>query len=158
MAQDAFVVRHGDGFELRLDDNDLALLRRIIGELRALLISENPASDPAVARLFPPAYPDDILRNLDYEQTAGGGLLAERLADLDRAEAALGAARADEDALMALMRTVNDLRLVYGTRLDVKEESEPEDFAEDGDRATFYLYVRLAWLIQDALEALGDAG
>ena len=56
---------------------------------------------------------------------------------------------------MALVRTVNDLRLVYGTRLDVKEESEPEDFAEDGDRATFYLYVRLAWLIQDALEALG---
>ena len=158
MAVRKLVRRHRDGFELRLDDNERALLRALIAELRALLIAENPATDPAVGRLFPPAYPDDLLQNLDFERSAGSGLLAERLAGLDEAEAALGAPRLSEDALMALMRVVNDLRLVYGTRLDVTEESESDHFATEAERDTFDLYVWLGWLIGHMVEALGSAG
>jgi len=134
------------------------VLRQVLGELRALLIAENPASDPSVARLFPPAYPDDLLRNLDFERTAGKSLLAERLADVDRAVAALEVSALDEDELMSLMRSVNDLRLVYGTRLDVTERTRRRDFKGERDRLTFDLYAWLGWLIQDTLDALGGDG
>jgi hypothetical protein len=150
------VRRHRDGFELRLDDSERELLRAVIGELRTLLIAENPASDPAVARLFPPAYPDDLLQNLDFERTAGSGLLAERLKSLEEADAALSATRLSEDALMALMRVVNDLRLVYGTRLDVTEESARDGFTDEHGRATFDLYLWLGWLIEHMVDALGQ--
>jgi hypothetical protein len=147
-----------DGYELRLDDSERDLLRGVIGELRTLLIAESPASDPAVGRLFPPAYPDDLLQNLDFERTAGSGLLAGRLQGLDEAEAALDAPRLSEEALMALMGAVNDLRLVYGTRLNVTEESSRDGFIDERERATFDLYLWLGWLIEHMVEALADTG
>ncbi len=55
---------------------------------------------------------------------------------------------------MALMRVVNDLRLVYGTRLDVTEEMSRNDLADEEDRATFDVYLWLGWLVQDTVEAL----
>ena len=149
------VRRRRDGYELRFDDAERDLLRQILGELRALLIAENPASDPAVARLFPPAYPDDLLENLDFERSAGNGLLAERLATLDEAEAAIGEPLVSEEALTALLRAVNDLRLVYGVKLDVKEESGRTDFADERERATWDLYVWLGWVVQHIVEGLG---
>ncbi len=82
----------GNGFELRLQDPERQELGAMLKSLRTLLIAESPASDPAMVRLFPPAYPDDLLRNLDFERTSGGGLLAGRLESLDRAEASLQAA------------------------------------------------------------------
>jgi hypothetical protein len=151
------VRRRDDGFELRLRAPERRVLGGMLIELRTLLIAENPASDPAVARLFPPAYPDDLLQNLDYERTAGSGLLAGRLEDVDRAEASLDAARLSEDELTALMRVVNDLRLIYGTRLDVTEVTARSDLPDEQDRATFDVYMWLGWFIQDTVEALAGA-
>lgn len=158
MAGRKLVRRHRDGFELRLDDSERDLLRGLMDDLRSLLIAESPASDPAVGRLFPPAYPDDLLQNLDFDRTAGSGLLAERLESLDIAEAALDAPRSTEDGLMALMRVMNDLRLVYGTRLDVTEESAREAFDDDTERVTFDVYLWLGWLIEHMVEALSQDG
>lgn len=150
------VRRRRDGYELRFTDEERDLLRQILGELRALLIAENPASDPGVARLFPPAYPDDLLENLDYERTAGNGLLAERLATLDEAEAALAEPLVSEEALMALLRAVNDLRLVYGVKLDVTEEAGRADFTDERERATWDLYVWLGWVVEHIVSGLGE--
>jgi hypothetical protein len=143
------------GYELRLDGTERDLLRQLMGDLRALLVAENTASDSAVARLFPPAYPEDLLQNLDFERGAGHGLLAERLAGLDQAVAALDAESPSEDQLMALLRSINDLRLVYGVKLDVTEETEPSDFDDERQRATFDLYMWLGWIVQHLVEGLG---
>jgi Domain of unknown function (DUF2017) len=143
------------GYELRLDGTERDLLRRLLTDLRGLLVAESTASDPAVARLFPPAYPDDLLQNLDFERGAGHGLLAERLAGLDQAAAALDAANPSEDQLMALLRSINDLRLVYGVNLDVTEETEQSDFDGERERATFELYMWLGWIVQHLVDGLG---
>jgi hypothetical protein len=156
MAGRRLVRARKDGYELRLDATERELLHHVLGELRSLLIEENPATDPAVARLFPPAYPDDLLENLDFERRAGNGLLAERLAGLDKADAAIDAPRLSEDELQALMRAVNDLRLVYGVRLEVTEESGRADFARGQEQATFDLYVWLGWLLEHIVRALGE--
>jgi hypothetical protein len=142
------------GYELRLTDTERDLLRRLLGDLRTLLMAENTASDPAVARLFPPAYPDDLLENLDYERGAGHGLLADRLRGLDDAVAALDAEHPAEDQLMALLRSINDLRIVYGVKLDVTEETGPGDFDDERERATFDLYMWLGWIVQHLVEGL----
>ena len=147
------VRRRGSGFEIRLGDGERDLLRELLGELRALLSGESPASDPGVNRLFPPAYPDDLLQNLDFERGAGHGLLAERLQGLDDALAALEVDRMSEEQALALLGAVNDLRLVYGVKLEVKEESTPEDFHDERERATFDLYQWLGWLVQNLVEA-----
>lgn len=145
-----------DGFALGLDARELDVLRQALGELRALLIAENPASDPGVARLFPPAYPDDLLQNLDFERTAGNGLLAQRLAGLDDAESALAAPIVSEEQLMALMRSANDLRLIYGIRLEITESTSRGDIVGDEARGTFDLYAWLGWLVDDIVTALSQ--
>ncbi len=157
MGAPRLVRRRRDGYELRLEVRERELLREQLGSMRALLLAENPASDVGVARLFPPAYPDDLLENLDYERTAGNGLLEERLAGLDEAEAALRDQRVSEERLTALLRCINDLRLVYGVRLDVTEETARADFDDPQDLATFDLYLWLGWLIEHIVGALGDS-
>lgn len=156
MAVRRLVRRRRDGYELRLDDPERELLAEQLRGMRSLLIAENPASDAGVARLFPPAYPDDLLQNLDYERTAGNSLLAERLSGLDEAEAALSDDRIDEERLLALLRAINDLRLIYGVRLDVTEDTGRADFDDAQDRATYDVYVWLGWLMEHLVRALAE--
>ena len=99
---------------------------------------------------------EDLLQNLDYERSAGNGLLAERLAGLDEAEAALAGQRVSEERLMALLRCSNDLRLVYGVRLNVTEETGRGDFDDPEDLATYDIYLWLGWLVEHIVGALGE--
>ena len=85
-----------------------------VAQLRTLLTSENPASDPAVARLFPPALPDDVLANLEYEQHHGDELLLGKLEALDTVERTLAATEVTEDELIAWLGSLNSIRLVVG--------------------------------------------
>lgn len=157
MALRRILKRKRGSYELRLDEQERELIRQLLDELRSLLREENTASDPAVARLFPPAYPEDLLQNLDYERAAGSSLLADRLEGLAVAEAALDTPSPTEDQLMALVRSVNDLRLVYGVKLDVTEETGPGDFSDERERATFQLYLWLGWVVQELVEGLSEA-
>jgi hypothetical protein len=142
------------GVTVDLPDAFRDVLRRLCDDLRQLLITEQAAGDPAFARLFPAAY-DDPLRNFDFERTAGDELLASRLAGIDTMQATLGDDTITEETLLTWLRTVNDLRLVLGTRLDVREESTFADFAGDEEAIqTFELYHLLGGLESAMLEAL----
>ena len=149
------VRRAGDRYEIRLSAGERAALRGLFDELRDLLVAENPASDAAVARLFPPAYPEDPLRNLDYERGAGNELLARRLEVLETVAATIDARDLAEEHLLAWLGAINDARLVLGTRLDVTEESTENEFADDESaRATYQLYLFLSWLEGQIVDAL----
>ena len=149
------VRRAGDRYEIRLSDDDRTALRNLCDQLRDLLVAENPASDAAVARLFPPAYPEDPLRNLDYERGAGNELLARRLEVLETVSATIDARDLAEEHLLAWLGAINDARLVLGTRLDVTEESTENEFADDESaRATYQLYLFLSWLEGQIVDVL----
>jgi hypothetical protein len=146
--------RTDHGVTVRLPGAFRDVLRRLCDDLRELLITEQAAGDPAMARLFPAAY-DDPLRNFDFERTAGDELLASRLAGIDSMQAGLGADAITEEELLTWLRTINDIRLVLGTRLDVREESTLADFAGDEEAIeTFELYHLLGGLEAAMLEAL----
>ena len=68
------------GFELRLEPAERDILRGLPDQLRSLIENEDPTSDPAMARLYPPAYQDDPIRNLEFERLAGDDLTSQRLA------------------------------------------------------------------------------
>jgi hypothetical protein len=52
---------------------------------------------------------------------------------------------------------LNALRLVLGTRLDISEESRPEDFEGDERGAALYAsYAYLTWLQGWVIEALDE--
>ncbi len=156
MARGPFKRTRGGAFEVKLDAPERDVLRPLPGQLRDLLESEHPSSDAAVARLFPPAYDDDPIRNLEYERLAGDDLLSERLAAVGTMERTIEAERLTEDEILAWLGVLNDLRLVLGTRLEVTEETTPEDFPHDDPRASAYaLYAYLTWLVDAIVSALG---
>ncbi len=145
-------------FAVRLSDQERDAVRRFVGQLRQLLTSESPSSDPGLARLFPPALPeDDVLGNLEWEQQHGNELLLGKLEALDVVDRTLDRQELTEDELLAWLGSLNSIRLVVGTRLGVTEESTERDFEGDGETAQmFALYGYLTWLEGWVIQALDD--
>jgi hypothetical protein len=145
-------------FEVRLSASERDAVRSFAAQMRELLTTETAASDAAVARLFPPALPDDdVLGNLEYEQQHGDELLLGKLEALDTLEHTVAATDLNEDELLAWLGSLNSIRLVVGTRLGVTEETAERDFAGDEEAAgLFELYGYLTWLQGWVIEALAE--
>jgi Domain of unknown function (DUF2017) len=151
--------KEGDRFAVRLSRGVRALLVDLCRQSRALLDAEDPSSDPAVSRLFPPAYPDDPLQNLEFETNLGASPRSGKLEALDAVERTANASTLTEDELLAWIGVVNDLRLVLGTRIEITEEATDEDFPADDPRyETYRVYQFLAYLLQEMLEGIGAPG
>jgi hypothetical protein len=151
------IARTGpDAFRVRLGTRERDVLRVLPTQLRELLESETPSSDPGLVRLFPPAYPDDPLRNLEYERLAGDDLLGDRFEAIETVERTAEATSLNQDEVLAWMGVANDIRLVLGTKLDVTEESDERDFPEEPETSMFALYRFLGALVQEIVEALGE--
>jgi hypothetical protein len=151
-----FFEKKGDRFSVRLGKHERNLLVELVRQSRTLLETEDPSSDPAVARLFPAAYRDDPLRNLEYETSLGGAPRSGKLQALDTVERTANARALSEEDFLTWMGVVNDLRLVLGTRIEVTEESTEEDFAAGGPRDAYHVYQFLGWVQQEMLFALGE--
>jgi hypothetical protein len=139
-------------YELRLTEEEREVLRRLPGELRELLGTD----DPSLARLFPPAYVGEADREAEYRRLMGDDLLARHVDDLNVMEATVDAERLDEEQMTAWLRALNELRLVLGTRLDVSEDMYDEELDPADPRApAFSLYVWLGWFQEHVIQALG---
>ena len=127
-----------------------------VGDDFTVAHSTTQPSDPAVARLFPAAYRDDPLRNLEYETSLGDAPRSGKLQALDTVERTANARALSEEDFLTWMGVVNDLRLVLGTRIEVTEESTEEDFAAGSPRDAYHVYQFLGWVQQEMLFALGE--
>ncbi len=122
-----------------------------------------PPDDPALARLFPSAYPDDDAAAGEFRRYTEPDLrtrkreqaLAAR-ASLERVER--GSGRLTPDEARAWLLALNDLRLVYGIRLQVSDD-EPVDLedleADDPRLLPMAHYQWLTYLQATLVEALG---
>jgi hypothetical protein len=133
------------------------MLAELCRQSRALLEAEDPSSDPAVARLFPPAYQDDPLQNLEFETALGNAPRNGKLDAIATVERTVRASDVSEDELLDWMKVVNDARLVLGTRIEITEQATQRDYpADHPDHDSFGVYVYLTWLEDRILRALGD--
>jgi hypothetical protein len=149
--------RRGGRFVVSLGSQERELLTELCRQTRELLEHEDPSTDTAVARLFPPAYQDDPLQNLEFERTLGDSPHAAKLAAISTLETTADASELSEDDLLAWMSVVNDARLVLGTRIEITEEAKEGDYPEDHPHhEAFGVYVYLTWLESKMIDALGD--
>jgi hypothetical protein len=142
-------------YQIRLRTNERVLLAGLVEQLREQLLAST--DDPSVRRLFPPAYPDDAERDAGYQVLTRDELLEQRLAALDVVERTLdGGSDLDDAEMTAWMGTLNSLRLVLGTRLDVDEEP-PELDETDSLAPAYAVYEYLGWVLSQVVDALsGD--
>ena len=140
-----------DRYAVVLRPEEQALLVDLTGQLRELLGSTT--DDPSVQRLFPTAYHDDPDRDLEYQLLTRDELLERRLAALDGTAATVAEQELDAAGLTAWMSSINQLRLVIGTNLDVSEDDGPYDpHAPDATGREIYHYLN--GLLDDIVGAL----
>jgi hypothetical protein len=139
------------------------------------LLSDSPdaATDPAVARLVPSAYPEDAEADAQFRDTTQSELLRRRtneaalvLADLasaghaddlDSSAPAEALAefevRLDEEAAGAWLRTLAAVRLVLASRLDIRSEDD-----HDPDDPRYGVYEWLGYRLDGLVRAASSAG
>ena len=162
----------GTRWMLNIGDDERAVIARLLAELRELLTSvddtEGGPVSPVLQRLFPNAYVDDEEKEAEYQRLMREELVASRLFQIDAVTAMLGLTEdpADEDRadskggreldegeVIALMQSVNALRMVLGTLLDIGEE-EIEIDDDDEMVAEHHLYAYLSFLLEWIVRSL----
>jgi hypothetical protein len=137
---------------LHLPKAERRLLRSLPSELSELLGAE--PDDPSLRRLFPPAY-DEAAEEDEYRRMMRDELLGGRRRSLALLAKTADADRLDEETAHAWLTALNDLRLVLGTRLEVRDDTLLEDISPSDPRAPeFGLYAYLSWLQEQLVEAL----
>jgi len=113
------------------------------------------AADPALARLFPNAYPDDDEAAAEFRRYTRDGLAERKAANSGLISAALMASSDDERITVARddaehwLPALTDLRLVLAERLGIHRDDDPIPENELGD-----VYDWLAQLQGALVEAL----
>ena len=132
-----------------LGPNERELLRSVGEQLKGLLLETD---SPALRRLFPPPYGDDTERNEGWTALARPELIEHRLSSLDALIASSQATTLDEDQIGAWMRSINDVRLVLGTVLDIDDDAD-EVAVDDTNAATYKAYEVLGFLLDAVVSA-----
>ncbi len=146
------------GFIINLRRDERDLVARLIGELRELLLADDPLSEPLLRRLFPPAYhlADDAEADAEYQRLMREELVASRLTAIEEAGRLLESeAPLNDAAMQGLLQSLNAVRLVLGTLLDVGEAHDLAEFSDDDPMiGEHHLYQFLSFLLDSAVEAL----
>jgi hypothetical protein len=151
MGRKDVIRREDDGFVLSVRPDDRRVVVDLVAQLRDAIL--DGTGDERFRRLFPAAYHQDADLDEEYQRLMHGELLASRLDSLNRTHELLSRdADADfislsEDEIDSLMKSVNDLRLVLGTLLDI-QENEPSIDEDDPAYPQVHLYSYLGWLLE----------
>jgi hypothetical protein len=124
--------------------------------------------DPALLRLLPDAYRDDDAAAGEFRRLTEADLRATKHDRLGRIVSDLAAPGAgqrsggvrldlDDDAAAGWLTALNDVRLMFGTRIDVREDMDDErmNLPVDSQRyAEIATYDWFSWLQEAMLRAL----
>jgi hypothetical protein len=113
------------------------------------------AGDPALARLFPNAYPDDDEAAAEFRRYTRDGLVERKAANSGLISAAL---MASPDERISVARddaehwlpALTDLRLVLAERLGIRRDDDPIPANELGD--VYEWLGELQWALVEALD------
>ncbi len=157
-------------YRLNFDPDERAFLVNLLAQLKDLLTSEATVETaPLLHRLFPPAFHDDPEKEAEYQRLMREELVASRVAAIDSVSALLSpddtaaddavrpkSITLSESELMAFMQSLNAIRLVLGTLLNITDD-ESSDEAEHEDSYEFGLYDHLGWILEFTVRALSGA-
>ncbi|MFM9119254.1 MAG: DUF2017 family protein [Acidimicrobiaceae bacterium] len=155
-----FRLKNGN-YKIELATDHRQLLTQLVEQLRDSLATTT--DDANLRRLFPTAYNNDAKKDAEYQRLMRDELLESRLAAIDVTIKVI--AQDDEisaEEIDAFARSINSLRLVLGTTLDIAEsdygsqsdtqQSENSDSDEASEADEFLiqkeLYEYLGWLLE----------
>ncbi|MDO8390599.1 MAG: DUF2017 family protein [Actinomycetota bacterium] len=154
------IERTPTGYVVNLDREEVDLIVRLLAEMRELIMANDPQHDALMRRLFPPAYhlADDAEAEAEYQRLMRDDLVASRLASINQAETLLaGRAPMNDEAMQSFLQSLNGVRLVLGTLLDVGETEDAEGIADDDPMVgEYHLYHFFSYLLEASLQALSE--
>ena len=134
------------------------------GQLEAMFALSDSAmlpDDPVLARLLPDAYPDDPAAAGEFRRYTESGLRSGKVAAartvLDTLPEGGGRVRLSAEQAQAWLRSLNDIRLALGVRLEVTEDRDAmlERASQGGPHAAgLWIYDWLTLLQETLVEAL----
>ena len=155
--QPPVVERTPDGYVVHIVRQESDLVLSLLDELRGLLQSDDPEHEPLKRRLFPPAYhlAEHAEHDAEYQRFMREELVKSRTSAIDSLHELLTEGRPmDDTAMLGFMQSVNAVRLVLGTLLDVGEYHDPNSInVDDPLFAEHQLYTYLSWLLDHAVNA-----
>jgi len=155
-----FRLKNGN-YKIDLADDHRQLLTQLVEQLRDSLATTT--DDANLRRLFPTAYNNDAKKDAEYQRLMRDELLESRLAAIDVTIKVI--TQDDEisaEEIDAFARSINSLRLVLGTTLDIAEsdygsqsdtqqnDDHDSDEASEADEYLIQkeLYEYLGWLLE----------
>ena len=159
-------TRSGGKCVAHFEPTEAAVLHTVVIEVMALLTEEFDHGDPVVQRLFPDMYPEDPTSSADLrrytEDDLREGKLEQAAALLDDLPRKGGSVALPGDRSEMWLRTLTDVRLALGTRLNVTDDT---DIEAELDEAVFRdptsaqvgdlsVYAYLSFLQGSLVEAL----
>lgn len=150
----------GGDVRLALGAPERDVLRSLPEQLAQVLRSS--PGEQALSRLAPPAYADEPEHEEEYRRYMGDDLRARQVAALGVMSETAGADRLTEAQAEGWLAALNSLRLVLGTQLDIREDSdeldEPDepDGPEDERAGALQLYRYLSMLLDELVTALAE--
>jgi len=141
-----FTATKDGRIKVNVDDGVLGLVGSLSDQLRELLLVDDAEE---LRRLYPTAYPDDPERQADFHGIVHDQLLMARLDAIDRVEATLHDDNLSIDDADAWLSTINQIRLVLGTRLDVGEDDDPIIDEDDPRAPAQVIYQVMSHVLED---------
>lgn len=143
--------RNGDAtFSITVPNAERRLIEQLIPQMRELIEQQ----DPLIWRLLPNPYPEHANAASEYRELIGEELTSIQVNSLDTVIETLDRKRLDIDQIEAWMRSINYLRLTIGTRLEVQESSELDDYVGETERSLFETYNYLGFMLEQVVEAI----
>jgi hypothetical protein len=146
---------------LQLEVDEMKLLKSLRQRLRHLLLDPNRAPK-VIDRLFPASHLKDAKAEAEHRRLVGETMFERRLEALDRFEETLK--RADRHRRLELsaaeadlwLHVLNDIRLVLGTELDIRDNDWRRHPPRSRAEAQSYAFlIKMTILQETMLEALG---
>lgn len=155
----------GGRIRVRLSTREWDALRMLPGQILPVLTGDHELGAPGSPireRLFPPAYANDPLADMEFRELVGDGIVNAR-ADAFRVFARTldqGVARRlvwtidlDAEEASAWLSALNDTRLTLAMIVGIKSENEWEPGPDPRDPRSVMLYY-LGWLEDELVTAL----
>ncbi|HEY7821965.1 MAG TPA: DUF2017 family protein [Acidimicrobiia bacterium] len=128
-----------DGIEVQLTSEE----RLFLGDVLPLLAGIGAqGDDPAADRINVPVYLDDADANEEWWRLMGQDLEASRRSDravFKKIVESEGPVVVDDEEADAMLRVLNEARLVLGARFGVEVEADHDDLPEDSRQVMDYL-------------------
>ncbi len=154
---------------LNIGEDEQAVVADLLGQLRTLLNSDadpDSPTSPLLDRLFPNAYTaeEDAEKEAEYQRLMREELVASRLHQIEAVAGYIASGeeqKLDEGQVIALMQSVNAVRVVLGTMLNVTDEDDDllDGVSDEDDEFEIErrLYAFLSWLLDWIVRSLQSA-